>query len=155
MMMIPPTSGRKAVRLQHASVITELSSLYSALMSVWITEAPDNKDRGVHSDEQDGVAGEKEAQRISITPTIEAPWVDSLRTRTISLHEQLQAIQMASSMAKFEGSIRGAWPSELYTQLLGHERDMTAAIGQVSAMVLHSLNSCDSLSAAVKRATTP
>lgn len=131
MMLVPPTSGRKAVRLQHSSVITELSSLYSTLMSVWITEVHANKDQGGAINEKEDVSDDKEARRLSIAPTVQAPWADPFRKRVISLLEQLQSMQIATSMAKFEGSIRGAWPSELYTQLLTHERDMAAAFGQV------------------------
>lgn len=69
MMMLPPTSGRKAVRQRNAASITSLERLYGFLLSVWIdyssspttttrapTPEPDaNAASGVHNNSTPGV----------------------------------------------------------------------------------------------------
>lgn len=132
-MMVPPKSGRKAVRLQHSSAISELSSLYSYLMSVWITDAPPTSDAKTRTEADEALA-DKEGYHLSVAPTVNAPWADTFRKKTIALAEQLQAMSMATAMAKFEGNIRGAWPADLYNKLLSHERDLLAALGQVRVL---------------------
>ncbi|KAI0297584.1 hypothetical protein B0F90DRAFT_1819180 [Multifurca ochricompacta] len=44
MMMLPPMSGRQAVRLRAATSINALSHVYTSLISAWITEGNEGKD---------------------------------------------------------------------------------------------------------------
>ena len=145
MMMIPPVSGRKAVRMRNAAVISELSNLYSTLMSVWING--DNTEGKSSGNEQtndgptehngsDIEAVEAPTQK-DFAPSFAASsrantWARPFRLRLISLVEQLQGLQVQTALAKFEGNIRGSWPSEEYMKLLQHESDMLAALAQVS-----------------------
>lgn len=130
MMLIPPTSGRKAVRLQHAAFIAELSSLYSLLMSTWIHNGPGRRD-SESADGRDGNNTEKASTMNSVSPGFQTKWTKSFREQALQLFEQLEAMQVSTAMAKFEGSIRGAWPADEYQKLIQHEHDMLAAFGQV------------------------
>lgn len=138
-MFFPPTSGRKAVRLQNAAVIDELSGIYSTLMSVWIEEKETEKGSDDMQDEQpeanvpDGEAGvENRSVHPSVASSARAGWAFPLRKRLLAIVEQLNSIKIQTAMARFEGNIRGAWPAEEYGKLLEQEGDMLAALGQVN-----------------------
>ncbi|KAI0946571.1 hypothetical protein AcW1_010001 [Taiwanofungus camphoratus] len=106
-MIFPPTSGRKAVRLRNASTVAELSYIYSHLMSAWINDeepADDQKEKG-----------------DSLTS---AEWIPEFRHKLIAVAQQLQALRTQTAVAKWEGSIRGAWPFEEYLNLLNIQSDM-------------------------------
>ncbi|CDO75856.1 hypothetical protein BN946_scf184833.g7 [Trametes cinnabarina] len=112
LMMLPPKSGRKAVRLRNAAAISGLSYLYSHLTSLWLSAGgpfdrmPEAKD-GISSHE-----GRK--------------WPAELRAKFIALAEQLQDLRVRTMMSKWEGNIRGAWATEDYNKLLDVETDMLA-----------------------------
>ncbi|KAL7284167.1 hypothetical protein ACG7TL_001449 [Trametes sanguinea] len=114
LMMLPPKSGRKAVRLRNAAVISGLSYLYSHLTSLWLSAGgpfdrmPEAKD-GVPSHE-----GRK--------------WPTELRAKFIALAEQLQDLRMRTAMSKWEGNIRGAWATEDYNKLLDVETDLLSSL---------------------------
>ncbi|THH07358.1 hypothetical protein EW145_g3442 [Phellinidium pouzarii] len=136
MMMFPPASGRKSVRLRNAALISELSGLYSTLMSVWISEEETQAigNTKEHSD------GDKEAAQIatmSSGTTRTGGWPMQLRKKVLSLAEQMQIVRGQTGMAKFEGSIRGVWPGEEYNLLLDNEADMLAAFAQLCSALQH------------------
>ncbi|KAI5117073.1 hypothetical protein M0805_007950 [Coniferiporia weirii] len=133
MMLFPPASGRKTVRLRNATAISELSSLYSTLMSVWISEERPQVDGRTKGQSE----GDEEARKTSISPSISPEWATQLRKRILSLAEQVQAIRAQAATAKFEGNIRGAWPGEEYNKLLDHESDMLAALSQLCSALQH------------------
>ncbi|KAH8119852.1 hypothetical protein DFH11DRAFT_1754336 [Phellopilus nigrolimitatus] len=129
-MIIPPTSGRKSVRLRNAAAISELSGIYASLMSVWISD----EETRAHAD-GDSAGDEKAADR----PKSDAkpPWAVQYRSRALELMEELAALQMRTGTAVFEGGIRGAWPAAEYNKLLSLERDMLSALGQLSSALHH------------------
>lgn len=109
-MMLPPKSGRKAVRLRNASTLSGLSYLYSHLTSLWLSAA-------------DGPlqAGDR--------------WPAELRGKFIALAEQIQDLRLRTAMSKWEGSVRGAWAAEEYNRLLEVESDMLSSLVLVRAEV--------------------
>ncbi|KAL5494924.1 hypothetical protein ACEPAI_386 [Sanghuangporus weigelae] len=136
--ILPPVSGRKAVRLQNAVMVDELSSLYSYLMSIWITE--DNEESRVDSEERElerPVADEETGTEKKGPGAVKPGWAASVKKRMLRLMEQLQTMQMQTAMARFEGNIRGAWPSEEYEKLLEKESDILAALGQLASALYH------------------
>lgn len=116
-MMLPPTSGRKAVRQRTASSITALSNVYGFLISTWITNRADEK-----------------------VAHIPAKWSRDFRTRLLGIAQEINTIRELTDLAKWEGGIRGAWPSEEYTRLGDVQIEMVSALAQVGH-VDHCLNS--------------
>ncbi|KAI0360638.1 hypothetical protein OH77DRAFT_1418621 [Trametes cingulata] len=116
LMMLPPKSGRKAVRLRNASVISNLSYLYSHLTSLWLNaEEPFERIKGAK--ERDGYAAER---RFT--------WPAELRAKFVAIAEQIQDLRVRTATSKWEGSIRGAWPSDDYNKLLEAENDMLSGL---------------------------
>ncbi|KAI0371992.1 hypothetical protein BV20DRAFT_940807 [Pilatotrama ljubarskyi] len=114
LMMLPPKSGRKAVRLRNASVMSNLSYLYSHLTSLWLSaEEPFRRVKG----EKDGHA-----------PDRRFTWPAELRAKFVTIVEQIQDLRVRTAMSKWEGSIRGAWASEDYNKLLEAESDMLSGL---------------------------
>ncbi|KAL5519292.1 hypothetical protein ACEPAH_975 [Sanghuangporus vaninii] len=138
--ILPPVSGRKAVRLQNAVMVDELSSLYSCLMSIWITEDKEESRVDSEGELEKPVAGEKtgtEKKDLPSPAAVKPEWAAPVKKRMLRLMEQLQTMQMQTAMARFEGNIRGAWPSEEYEKLLEKESDMLAALGQLANALYH------------------
>lgn len=105
--MLPPKSGRKAVRLRNASTISSLSFLYSDIIAAWLNS--------------------KEGQ-----PTASiADFVPGIREKLFGLAAQLEAVKIQTAIARWEGSIRGAWPSNEYFKLASVQTDMMASMSLV------------------------
>ncbi|KAI8970891.1 hypothetical protein BD414DRAFT_501521 [Trametes punicea] len=114
LMMFPPKSGRKAVRLRNASVISGISYLYSHLTSLWLSaDGPFD-----HPPEAKGGSSTYARQK----------WPAELRAKFIAIAEQIQDLRVRTAMSKWEGSIRGAWASENYNRLLELESDMLSSL---------------------------
>jgi len=144
LMMIPPTSARKAVRIKNATVIGELSSLYALLMSAWIMDEEDNT--------QDNNSKVKSKSRpVSVNGDVEkglstddpspaqasSKWGNEFRSRFIPLATQLQALRAQTTVAKWEGNLRGVWPFEEYNALLDKEYEMLSSLAQLSSALRH------------------
>jgi len=114
-MMLPPTSGRKAVRLRNASVITSLSESYGFLMSTWIGTQTHQKKR----------------HAAPVT------WIKEFRQRLIALSDQIQSAKQMTELAKWEGSIRGKWPVEEYHKLIETEFEMLSGLAQLGGALCH------------------
>ena len=114
--MLPPKSGRKAVRLRNASTITNLSYIYSGLLSTWIN------DKIPESDEKSGPAAISER-------------VPEFREKLLGLCGQLQAVKIQASIARWEGGIRGAWPYDEYMNLANTQTEMISHLALVSPRV--------------------
>ncbi|KAI0299989.1 hypothetical protein B0F90DRAFT_1668483 [Multifurca ochricompacta] len=89
-MMLPPLSGRKAVRLRAAASLNALSHVYTSLISAWIT---------------DGAEGED----VTFTSTSREK---AFRERLIAVTLQVQAVKQQMMLATWEGGIRGRWPQK-------------------------------------------
>jgi hypothetical protein len=112
-MMLPPKSGRKAVRQRNASSILALSNVYGFLISTWITNRVEEK--------------------AAHTP---AKWIREFRIRLITIGGDIQTIRELTELAKWEGSIRGAWPAEEYTRLVDVQSEMISALAQAGFTLL-------------------
>lgn len=104
-MFIPPTSGRKAVRLRNAASIVSLSKLYGSLMSAWISDSTD--------------------------PKMKKAWMDSFRRKMMAASMELRTIQDLTDLAKWEGNIRGKWALKEYRELTDIQIEMTSSLAQV------------------------
>ncbi|EED82525.1 predicted protein [Postia placenta Mad-698-R] len=117
MMILPPTSARKSVRLRCASIMSSLSHLYSHLMAAWIDEVVPT---------EDGKEGMPRGTE----------WVQDFREKIIAVAQQLQALKMQAAIARFEGNIRGAWPSKEYNKLVEVETEMTANLAMLAGSLV-------------------
>ncbi|KAF8504548.1 hypothetical protein F5888DRAFT_760893 [Russula emetica] len=106
-MMCPPKSGRKAVRLRAATSIDELGHVYTMLMSAWIMRVESRKD-------------------VPFTS-----WVKPFRRRLIVVTAQLHAGKQQMMLATWEGSVRGRWPKEEYIKLTEVQEEMIAVLAQL------------------------
>ena len=111
-MMFPPTSGRKAVRIGNAASISALSDLYGFLMSTWISNRLPEGDGG---DQQP-------------TP---ASWLPEFRNRLLAQAEKINILRGMTQLARWEGSIRGSWPVEEYARLVDVQSDMISSLAHV------------------------
>ena len=114
LMMIPPKSGRKAVRLRNASIISGLSYLYSHLTSLWLSSG----------EPFDSLHKLEDAQRR---------WPSELRQMVVTFSQQLQSLRVQTVMSKWEGNIRGHWPFEEYNRLLDLQVDILSSLVLVCA----------------------
>lgn len=121
MMLLPPQSARRSVRLRCAGTLTSISYLYSHLTAAWISSEPFS-------------AGEEDDAADKNDPT-QLPWMQEFRERFLEIAQQLQLLRTQAAIAKLEGNVRGKWPAEEYAQLVQIESEMTWALGVVS--VLH------------------
>ncbi|KAI0266396.1 hypothetical protein BC834DRAFT_969435 [Gloeopeniophorella convolvens] len=108
-MMLPPKSGRKAVRLRAASSISALGHVYTALMSAWITESDAGKDESYTA----------------------SGWVKSFRSRLVAVHLQIQAGKQMMMLASWEGNIRGRWQREEYVKMTQVQEEMIGVLSQL------------------------
>ena len=111
-MMLPPKSGRKAVRMRAAATIDALGHVYTSLMSAWITE---------------GDAGKGD-------PFSLPKWVKDFRARLTAISFRVQAGKEQMMLASWEGGIRGRWPLEEYAKLTEVQEEMIAVLAQVGDM---------------------
>jgi hypothetical protein len=109
-MMLPPKSGRKAVRLRAAASIDALGHVYTSLMSAWITESDAGKD----------------------APFTFSKWVKAFRMRLIAVALQILAGKQQMALASWEGGVRGRWPKEEYIKLTEVQEEIVAVLAQVS-----------------------
>ena len=133
LMMFPPSSGRKSVRLRNAALITEMSLLYSQLMSVWISdiEATEDGDTVNPGEPDKGEGGE-----VTTLKGASPAWARKIRKKVLTLAEQVQGLRAQIATAGFEGNIRGAWPADDYNKLCDCTADMLASFFQVGYLAL-------------------
>ncbi|KAH9919970.1 uncharacterized protein BXZ73DRAFT_104789 [Epithele typhae] len=105
-MMLPPKSGRKAVRIRNANVLSGISYVYSHLTSIWLS-----------ADESFQLPGGQ------FTPASRG-WREDLRAKFIVLSEQIQDLRRRTEMCKWEGNIRGTWPYEDYSRMVELQSEM-------------------------------
>ncbi|KAL5483606.1 hypothetical protein ACEPAI_8838 [Sanghuangporus weigelae] len=153
MMVIPPVSGRKAVRLHNASIINELGKLYQLLMATWINEEETQFTRikGKFASTstifltltQTHTYDEEKATKPSGYPPMPSQaqyvpkWFERFRKRAIPLANQLRGLHVETDSAQWEGGFRGAWPVQEYQKLMGLEGDILAALTQLACALSH------------------
>ncbi|KAJ6506182.1 hypothetical protein C8R47DRAFT_1037328 [Mycena vitilis] len=123
-MMFPPKSGRKAVRTRNAGSIASLSNAYGFLISAWI-------------------AAQREGPTpLSSTLTQPGGWAATFRAQLLALGEELQTIRALTGLAKWEGSIRGRWPAEVYMRFVDVQSEMVAILAQLATSLGHLEKEC-------------
>jgi hypothetical protein len=115
-MMLPPTSGRKAVRIRNASIISSISRIYGFLISTWITPSTEEK-KDIHPDSPE--------------------WMREFRKRLIALADEITTLRGLTEVARWEGSVRGAWPVDEYIRLVDVETEMIAGLAQLGSALGH------------------
>lgn len=108
-MMLPPKSGRKAVRLRAAQSIGALGHVYTSLMSAWITESDVGND----------------------IPFTNNNWVKAFRLRLVAVTLQILAGKQQMMLASWEGNVRGRWPQDEYAKLIEIQEDMIGVLSQL------------------------
>jgi len=114
-MMLPPTSGRKAVRIRNSASVSRLSGLFGFLISTWISTRSHEHHEQHHE------------------PHTAASWIDDFRTKLLAQAEQINGIRQLTQLARWEGSIRGAWPANEYVRLVDLQTDMITSLAHVGA----------------------
>ena len=160
MMMIPPKSGRRAVRVQNANVISDLGSMYAMLMTSWINEEEERltrvKGRFASTSTiflnlsntltfDDEKQPPKKGNPYGVGPKfppiqshVYVPtWFAEFRKRVIPLANQLRSLHLATENAAWEGSFRGKWPRHEYEKLLDLESEILSALTQLSSALSH------------------
>ncbi|KAF8756858.1 putative ER transporter, 6TM, N-terminal [Rhizoctonia solani] len=124
MMILPPQSSRKALRLGTASTVSQISQLYGLLISSWLTveeEAEDEK-----ADKEDP----SELNKPNSRPY--EKWQPVFRAKLISVAGALSAQKMQMATIKWERNIRGGWPAEHYEKLLEIQSKMLSDLIQLA-----------------------
>ncbi|CCM03466.1 uncharacterized protein FIBRA_05599 [Fibroporia radiculosa] len=114
MMILPPRSARKSVRLRCASTTASLAHIYSRLMTGWIHEA---------------ASGDGDKEGLGFAGDLD--WARGVREQIIGVAQKIQALKMQTTLAKFEGNLRGAWPYKEYSRLVSLEAEMLANLAMV------------------------
>ncbi|KAL5631613.1 hypothetical protein ACGC1H_007212 [Rhizoctonia solani] len=125
MMLLPPQSSRKALRLGTASTVSQISQLYGLLISSWLTVEEEAEDEKVNGKE-DHAEGNK--------PTSHPyeKWQPAFRAKLMSVASALAAQKMQMTTIKWERNIRGGWPAEHYEKLLETQFKMLSDLIQLA-----------------------
>jgi len=115
-MMLPPKSGRKAVRLRNASSVVALSKIYGFLTSIWISSSSHRKVAAANAP---------------------AEWTSDFLTRLVAQAQEINTIRDLTRLARWEGNIRGAWPSEEYFRLAEVQTEMVSGLAQLGGALSH------------------
>ncbi|KAI0700344.1 hypothetical protein BC835DRAFT_1328534 [Cytidiella melzeri] len=104
-MVLPPKSGRKAVRLRNVSILVSLLSLNSDIVIMWIScEGKTNIEK----------------------PRSTNDWFADVRVKIVTIATQLQTLKQQTALENWVSSIRGVWPIEEYMKLADQETRMMA-----------------------------
>ncbi|CAE6412674.1 unnamed protein product [Rhizoctonia solani] len=125
MMLLPPQSSRKALRLGTASTVSQVSQLYGLLISSWLT---------VEEEVENEKADEKEDPVEENKPASHPyeKWQPAFRSKLISVAGALAAQKMQMATIKWERNIRGGWPAEHYEKLLEVQVKMLSDLIQLA-----------------------
>ena len=93
-------------------MVFELSQLYSVLISTWIRA------------EESAVKDEKSSGKVT-------QWTKQFKADFSKAGAAIQTLKLQTSRAQWEGSIRGAWPVDQYTELNKVETEMLFYLAQV------------------------
>lgn len=96
MMLLPPQSSRKALRLSNASTITDISQIYGILISSWLTVEEEVEDK-----EADGTIDEAEENKPVVHPY--EKWTPAFRAKLMSVATRLGAQKLQMKTIKWEG----------------------------------------------------
>jgi hypothetical protein len=95
MMLLPPQSSRKALRLSNASTISEISKIYGLLISSWLTVEEEIEDEEVKGN----LTSSKEEKPLSHPYD---KWTPAFRAKLITVAGQLAAQKLQMQTVKWE-----------------------------------------------------
>ncbi|CAE6440783.1 unnamed protein product [Rhizoctonia solani] len=119
-MFFPPQSARKAVRLDNAASISEISQIYGILVSSWLTVEEDSKEKPSSDTDSEMV------------PYTYDRWTPAFRTKCMALWTILYGQKRHLRNIKWERSIRGKWPGEHYERLIEIQNSMLSNLIQLA-----------------------
>ncbi|KAF8608867.1 hypothetical protein BDV93DRAFT_465925 [Ceratobasidium sp. AG-I] len=125
MMLLPPQSSRKALRLGSASTISDISQIYGILISSWLTVEEEDEDK-----EADGALSKDEENKPMSHPY--EKWTPAFRAKLIAVATRLGAQKLQMKTIKWERNIRGGWPAEHYEQLIEIQTTMLSDLIQLA-----------------------
>jgi len=111
LMLLPPKSARKAVRLGCGKTLNSLSHIYASLMSAWITNTPTSKEL-------------KSGQ---------SPRASSFRSNLGAVALQVSNLKDTARLARWEGNVRGHWPYAEYDRLVDVQQEMISVLAQLAS----------------------
>ncbi|CAE6480532.1 unnamed protein product, partial [Rhizoctonia solani] len=125
MMLLPPQSSRKALRLGTACTVSHISQLYGLLISSWLTveeETEDEKANGKEDSTDQNKSGSHPYEK----------WQPAFRAKLVSVAGALGAQKVQMATIKWERNIRGGWPAEHYEKLLEIQTKMLSDLIQLA-----------------------
>ncbi|KIJ23589.1 hypothetical protein M422DRAFT_56788 [Sphaerobolus stellatus SS14] len=120
-----PQSVRKAIQIENASLIFQLSQLYGMLISEWIVVK-----------EKASIREKTRRSSVDSRPQL-TQWSSQLRKRFTKVATTVQTLRTQTSLAKREGYFRGAWPVEEYRELGEIRSEMLLYLAQLAGAVYH------------------
>ncbi|KAG8751127.1 hypothetical protein FRC11_009675, partial [Ceratobasidium sp. 423] len=125
MMLLPPQSSRKALRLATASTVSQISQLYGLLISSWLTVEEGEENEEVNG-EEDSTAENKPGSHPY------EKWQPAFRAKLMSVAGALNVQKMQMATIRWERNIRGGWPAEHYEKLLEIQIKMLSDLIQLA-----------------------
>ena len=95
MMLLPPQSSRKALRLGSASTISDISQIYGILISSWLTVEEEDEDKETNG------AMDKEEESKPVSHPYEK-WTPAFRAKLIAVATRLGAQKLQMNTIKWE-----------------------------------------------------
>ncbi|KAG8864596.1 hypothetical protein FRB96_005100 [Tulasnella sp. 330] len=137
LMLLPPQSCRRDVRLSTAATLEDISGLYAGLLSRWLgdIERPESRVAVERTDSITMMLDYKAAEPIGQNKSLASfeRWAPVFRSRLIKVSARLRALQSQTEGAKWEGNLRGDWPFDKYARLVLVQSRMVMNLVQLSA----------------------
>lgn len=95
MMLLPPQSSRKALRLGSASTISDISQIYGILISSWLTVEEEDEDKEANG------ATSKDEENKPISHPYEK-WTPAFRAKLIAVATRLGAQKLQMKTIQWE-----------------------------------------------------
>ena len=64
-------------------------------------------------------------------------WIKEFRANLVAVADDIRALRETTEIAKWEGSIRGKWPKEMYVKLLDVQSEMAGSLAQLGGALGH------------------
>ncbi|KAG8864530.1 hypothetical protein FRB96_005033 [Tulasnella sp. 330] len=141
LMLFPPQSRRRDIRLSTAATLEDISGLYAGLLSRWLgdVEHPNTQVAMVYGSDVEGpnMMSDSEAAKEILGSHVSFDsferWAPVFRSRVIKVSARLRALQYQTDGAKWEGNLRGDWPIDKYARLVAVQSRMVMNLVQLSA----------------------
>ncbi|GAA5854342.1 hypothetical protein JCM9279_004726 [Rhodotorula babjevae] len=132
-LLIPPQSSRRLVRRTHATCVSELGRLYTAIVSEWLSEEGYDESASVDR-ERDGSKDGADLREKEEPFSAASRQVG--RAKMLALRVKLNSSRVAIEQAAFEPSLRGDWPKDNYSRLLNLQLALLQALAQLAQALI-------------------